>query len=391
MRRLRPLLAIVLLALALAVPRSVAAQATPSASPAAPTTTALLVSAIRPPLRVTASDGRVHLEYDLMLINVFTAPVTLTSVDVLTPDGHVLLHLAGDSLRAMTQPLLGQTPTDAVPKSGAVATMLDVVVPPDQVPARLTHHISYVLSQNAPNAPIVGSLEIAGPELSVDPFAPVVIAPPLRGAGWLNGSGCCDPSPHRLARLAVDGTRLAKPETFAIDWLQLKGDRLIRGDGTRNEDYFGFGAEVLAVADGTVVAARDGIPDILPKQPPTTLREPLDYGGNLVSIELRPGVYADYAHFQPGSLRVHVGERVTTGQVLGLLGNSGNTTAPHLHFELADGPQIVSANSLPFEINAWTLEAKANLNSEATAVQLSGSPRAQTDTLPLDGDVSSFP
>ena len=277
---------------------------------------------------MTGSDGMVHLEYDLVLTNVFTAPVTITAIDVLTPDGQSLLRLEGDALEAMTQPLFGRTPTDVVPQSGALAAMLDVVVPPDQVPERLTHRITYELAPDAPLATIIGSREIVGPELAVDPFAPVVIAPPLRGAGWVNANGCCDASAHRSARLAVDGAHLVKFETFAIDWIRLEGTRLFAGDGTRNEDYFAFGAEVLAVADGTVVFVRDGIPEETPNEPPTTVHQPLDYGGNEVVLELAPGVYAFYAHLQPGSIRVQIGETVTSRPGAGVAGQHRQLDRP---------------------------------------------------------------
>ena len=240
--------------------REAAGQATPVAPPGwTAETTALLVTATHDPLRVTGSDGMVHLEYDLVITNVFTTPVTLTAIDVLTPDGRSLLRLEGDALEAVTQPLLGRTPTALVPASGALAVVLDVVVPPDQVPERLSHRITYDLAPDAQFATIIGSREIAGPELAVDPFAPVVIAPPLRGTGWINANGCCDASDHRSIRLAVDGSRIVKPETFAIDWMRIEDGRLYTGDGTRNEDYFAFGAEVHAVADGTVAFVRDGM------------------------------------------------------------------------------------------------------------------------------------
>src|SRR5215208_4790353 len=159
-------------------PREASGQATPVAPPGVTArTTALLVTAIHDPLRVTGSDGMVHLEYDLVLTNVFTTPVTITAIEVLTPDGQSLLRLEGDALEAMTQPLFGRTPMDVVPQSGALAVLLDVVVPPEQVPARLTHRITYDLAPDAPLATIIGSHEIVGPELAVDPFAPVVIAP----------------------------------------------------------------------------------------------------------------------------------------------------------------------------------------------------------------------
>jgi len=372
--------------------REAAGQATPVGPPGVTAqTTALLVTAIHDPLRVTGSDGMVHLEYDLVLTNVFTSPVTISSIDVLTPEGQSLLRLEGDALEAMTQSLVGRTPTDVVPQSGALAAIIDVVVPPDQVPERLTHHITYALAPDAPLTSIIGSLEIHGPELTVDPFAPLVIAPPLRGSGWLNANGCCDASAHRSARLAVDGARLVKIETFAIDWLQLEGTRFYAGDGTRNEDYFAFGAELLAVADGTVVFVRDGIPEETPNEPPTTVHQPLDYGGNEVVLELEPGVFAFYGHMQPGSIRVQIGNVVKTGQVLGLLGNTGNSTAPHLHFQLADGPDILTATSLPFVIDEWTLTGTIAPESTATDVQVVGAPESQRATFPLELTVADFP
>jgi hypothetical protein len=169
----------------------VAGQATPTAPPGVTAqTTALLVTAIRDPLRLTGSDGMVHLEYDPVLTNVFTAPVTLSAIEVLTPAGRSLLRLEGDALAAMTGPLIGSTPANEVPQSGAVAAMLDVVVPPDQVPGELSHRITYTLPTDAPALALIGSREILGPDLTVDPFAPIVIAPPLRGAGWVNANGC---------------------------------------------------------------------------------------------------------------------------------------------------------------------------------------------------------
>jgi hypothetical protein len=390
--RLRVLVLVALgAAIGLAAPvRETAGQATPVGPPGVTArTTALLVTAIHDPLRVTASDGMVHLEYDLVLTNVFTTPVTISSIDVLTPEGESLLRLEGDSLKAMTRPLFGSTPTDVVPQAGAVAAIIDVVVPPDQVPERLTHRITYALAPDAPALAVIGSREIRGPELTVDPFAPLVIAPPLRGAGWVNANGCCAASPHRSAILAVDGARLVKFETFAIDWVRLEGSRVYAGDGTRNEDHVAFGAEVLAVADGTVAFVRDGMPEETPFEPPKSLRQPLDYGGNEVVLELAPGVFAFYAHMQPGSIRVQIGEAVKAGEVLGLLGNTGNTSAPHLHFQLADGPDVLTATSLPFVIDAWTLAGTGS--PEGTEVRVVGPPESQTATFPLELTVADFP
>ena len=97
--------------------------------------TALLVSATNAPQRVLGSDGMEHLEYDLIFTNIFTVPVTLQALEVLAPDGRVLLHPEGDTLTAVTGPVLAGEPMSEVPEAGAVATIIDVVVPPGQVPA----------------------------------------------------------------------------------------------------------------------------------------------------------------------------------------------------------------------------------------------------------------
>jgi hypothetical protein len=363
--------------------------------------TALLVSATNAPLRVRGSDGLEHLEYDLILTNVFTAPVTLTAVEVITPDGQALLRLEGDALAANIQPVFftGASPGAAVPVGGVVATVIDLVLPPGQAPTRLGHRITYTLPPDARALTLVDSRVIAGPELTVDPRAPLVIAPPLRGSGWFNANGCClAQTPHRAARLAVDGARYAKFEMFAIDWLQLQGGRLFLGDGSQNEQYFAFGAEVVSVAEGTVVAVRDGMPEETPNQPTVAVHHPDDYAGNRVVVQLQPDVWVTYAHLQPGSIAVRVGDRVTVGQLLGRLGNTGNSTAPHLHFQLSDGPDVLTSNSLPYVFDRYTLAGMVDperlvaafTDPSAPPVPLMGPPAAQTGTYPLALTVQDF-
>ncbi len=160
--------------------------ATPVASIAAASrTTAIVVSATNDPLRALGSDGADHLEYDLIVTNAFTAPVTLASVEVLAPDGEGLLRLAGDDLVASTQPLLEVTPTEAIPASSTVAVVMDVRVLSDQAVGRRTHRIAYEVAPDALGRSLFGNFEFAGPELPVDPRPVTIIAPPLRGGSWL--------------------------------------------------------------------------------------------------------------------------------------------------------------------------------------------------------------
>ena len=108
---------------------------------------------------------------------------------------------------------------------------------------------------------MVDSLEVDAPEVAINRQPAIVIRPPLKGDGWLATSACCKPNVHRDLRIAIDGVRIETAETFAIDWAKVKNDRIFDGDGSKVEQYYAFGEDVLAVADGTVVSIQDGKPD----------------------------------------------------------------------------------------------------------------------------------
>jgi len=109
---------------------------------------------------------------------------------------------------------------------------------------------------------------------------------------------------------------------------------------------------VLAVADATVASLVDGIPDnqpgILP--PDSNLRT---ITGNRVILALGGNAFAIYAHLQPGSIRVKQGQRVHRGEPLALVGNSGLSDAPHLHFQVANADGI-AGEGLPYVLEDYT-------------------------------------
>ena len=108
-----------------------------------------------------------------------------------------------------------------------------------------------------------------------------------------------------------------------------------KGDGKKNSDFLCFGADILAAADGTVIRAVDGIADNEPGQLNTYF-----VPGNSVILAHEGGVHSVYGHLKAHSVKVREGTRLKRGTALGQCGNSGNSSQPHLHFQLQDGPRM---------------------------------------------------
>ena len=353
--------------------------------------TAILVSPIHEAQVVRGDDGMDHVEYELLVVSVFPEPVTLSSVTVLDPAGKELMRIEGDALAAATQTLFAKTETPVIPASAAVSVDVDLIVPPDTVPERVTHRIAYTLKADSELAVMVDSLEVDAPEVAINRQPAMLIKPPVTGEGWLVSSGCCKPNIHRDLRIAIDGVRIETAETFAIDWAKVKNGRIFDGDGSKVEQHYAFGEDVLAVADGTVVSIQDGKPETTPNVPmiPETKE---DYGGNHVILEIAPNVFALYVHLHPGSLTVKVGEVVKAGAPLAKIGNTGPSMGPHLHFGLSDKPDFFAGRSLPFVFDSFTLVGAVDFDtSEGDRVVIVPDSREVRLAYPLYGGIQNYP
>jgi hypothetical protein len=253
-----------------------------------------------------------HVEYELLVISVFPEPVTLSRVSILDLAGKELMRIEGGALAAATQTLFAKTPSPVIPASAAVSVDVDLILPPGAAPERVTHRIAYALKADSQLGLLADPPEVDAPEVAINHKAAIVIRPPLKGDGWLAGAACCKPNVHRDERIAIDGVRIETAETFAIDLVKVKNDRIFDGDGKKVERYYDFGENVLAVADGTVISVHDGMSD----QTPFVLMTPKsksDYGGNNVMLKIAPNVFAWYAHLRQGSIAVKVGDAVKGG------------------------------------------------------------------------------
>ncbi|WP_185032662.1 M23 family metallopeptidase [Streptomyces candidus] len=188
--------------------------------------------------------------------------------------------------------------------------------------------------------------------------APVEVAPPVTGR-WSALNSPADKQPSH-------GTH-TYGQTYAIDILA-EPDGGARPapvwfwpPARRSEAFPAFGRPLLAVADATVLHAEDRQRDhlsrtslpgvlylLLVEGVARTLGGPRRIVGNHVVLDLGGGTYALYAHLRRGSLTVRTGDRVEEGRPLALCGNSGNSTEPHLHFQLMDDSDLDVARGLPF-------------------------------------------
>ena len=337
---------------------SLAAASSALAAPAGDPSTAIVATPFHDAFAVPADDGKIHVEYDLLVTNVFDALIAIKSIDVTDAGGRVLMRIDGKTLAAATQTLFEQKPVTSVAASQSVAVEVDLVLPPGPVPPVLSHRIAYELAGSDKHASIIATREIIGPQVKVDQQPPLQIISPVAGPGWAAFNGCCSPNRHRDVRVAA-GTHIATPEVFDVDYIQVTKDgKYFAGDGKKNTDYPFFGAPLRAVADGEVVDVRDDMEDATPLQEPPGIKAPRDYAGNYVTIRLRDGVYVSYAHVKRGSITVKVGDKVKAGQTVGGLGNSGHSTAPHLHFGVADSAETVTSASLPFVVDAFEITGR---------------------------------
>ncbi|MBT2292115.1 M23 family metallopeptidase [Paenibacillus albidus] len=131
-------------------------------------------------------------------------------------------------------------------------------------------------------------------------------------------------------------------QRYAYDLVQAVDQFSYSGDPLKNESYHAFGLDITAPADGTVVSVKNDIADNVP----VGVMNEKEPAGNLVVID-HGGEYSYLAHLKKGSVTVKPGDSVTTGQVIGLLGNSGNSSEAHLHFQVSDGPDLFTSKSIP--------------------------------------------
>lgn len=337
---------------------------------------------IRVPFEPTPfpSEGCNYLMYELRLTNFGTSPLNLSRIEVLDADAAAPQPIATfdeAQLETMLQPVGN---TIAGPKGnltiadGRTATVFMSIAfdRSSHIPNSLLHHV------------ITTGTMADGAVISTRHTALHVLGPPLEGANWVADDGPSNDQDnhHRRGIIVLDGAAVIS-RRYAIDWEQVKDGATFSGDSRDVRSYFAYGRPVLAVADGRVVTAKDGLPDNVPGHGeafhpavPITIET---VAGNTITLDLGGGQFAYYMHLQPGSLRVKAGDRVRRGQQLARIGSTGDAREPHLHFEVTTSSKLGSGEGVPYLIDRYRCKSA------------SGGPiELRVHELPLDHSLVDF-
>jgi len=306
------------------------------------------------PVRPVQTQDETLLVYELSILNSGETAVNLQQVDT-TSGNNLLASYAGSDLCERVSEPFAQPDTEAeastlIEPGAELLVFMWLPLPTDWPNESLTH----VVTLQSTGAETEFEERLVVPMEDVDP---VVLGPPLRGGNWLVGN-TTDDSPHSRDIEVFDDT-VRIPMRYAIDFLQEGPDGgFFDGNETDNAAHYAYGEEILAVAAGTIVMTVDGVPENVPGSRPATTLD--TRGGNIIILDIGDDHFVTYAHLIPGSLTVNVGDQVTKGDVLGRLGNSGNSDGPHLHFHVSQifdtqNASGLNGSALPFVFESFEL------------------------------------
>jgi hypothetical protein len=175
-----------------------------------------------------------------------------------------------------------------------------------------------------------------------------------------------------------NGHAVRKVERFAIDIVAAKdgvtpqeaakddiNTYSYSGDKSKNESYYVFGKEVVATGEGTIVLTENTVADNVPG-----VENGQDAEGNHVVIDHGNGEFSLFSHLKQGSVRVQVGDKVKYGDVLGLCGNSGNSSQAHLHYQLQTNKNILDGEGLPAQFNRYIANGEFIQRGEPVSGQI---------------------
>jgi murein DD-endopeptidase len=345
----------------------------------------------QPPSPATAL-GRTHLVYEVHLTNFGSEAVRVERLDVLDSGGGTLASWQGAQLWQRIS-ILGRVHDNSAvqtlaPGARAIAYLWVSLSAAQSTPSAVAHRLT--LSHGTEDRDTFTAAQV--PVMEPGPS----LAAPVRGGPWLAARGPSNSSPHRLSIVAMTGAARV-PQRFAVDWALLGEDgRLFHDAPTVLTNWYGYAAPVYAAANGVVALVREGVPDRIPLDASSApIIQATEAPGNVIVLDLGHGRFATYAHLKVGSVRVAPGDHVVAGQMLAQIGNSGNTKAPHLHFQISGDVEPLAGEGLPFSLESFMLIGRvpglaALLNGGQWTPNAAQPSRAVTGEMPLEDMVVRF-
>ncbi len=359
-------------------------------------TPVLMEPSVAPQL-FAGSDGKYNLVYEVVLTNYDRHPVTVAEFAVVGDDGKPIKSLTAAELTSVFSLATGESGTTLPAGTVGVIWVNLSFDKAENVPAKLRHKIAASgLDQDGK----AKSWSYESAHTKVNQAPPVVVSPPLHGGRWVAFGGYCGTAGHRRCLFPLQN-KLVSAQRYAIDWIKIDdGSYSVKGNPNRNSSAIAYGEPVYAVADGTVCGVVDRFAD---QSPPTASgSERLEYpAGNSVTLDMGGGLYAMFAHLQPGSIKVKRGQKVKRGDEIGRVGNSGNSTGPHLHFHVTSDAPILASDGVPYIFDEFNVVGEVKDieqfikdddkgTSHAAAISPSGHEGPHKQQLPKEGHVVQF-
>ncbi len=317
-------------------------------------------------------DGARQLFYELHVTNLSRRDLTLDALTIADQADRPLARFDRATLNQLIDgPAIAPEAIErtALPPGARAIVHLQLPVG-ERDPVRLAHRVTLAAGDSR--------IAVTAPMIAVAPARLPELGPPLTGGLWAAVYAPDLNFGHRRYVYALGGVARI-PGRFAIDFFR------VRPDGSHDKTG---GEPVLAVADATVASVRDDMPDAAaPGNRPALA----DATGNYVSLALGGGRYAFYEHLRQG-VRVRPGQRVRRGQVIGLVGMTGQANRPHLHFHVADTDSPLGAEGVPYRLTGFTrLGGYADIRAFDRAAPFAAAPPRAVDGLPPPNSVGRFP
>jgi hypothetical protein len=340
------------------------------------------------------SDNQRHLSYELRISNLYREAFKLQRIDICntTNKGEVIASFDSNYFEENLQrPGTSASENSTIFQGGQFGILnLWLHLNEDEIPESFFHKMYFQLETRNGD-----TVEIAVEKALVDFPEPtsIILEPPFRSGNWFYYT------PGHLNTHELTEGKLTNAQRFAIDWAYVEEDGgFVSGDRTVNENFPAYGQELLAVADGIVVDIQDGIPDNNGESEERAIElNRYNLSGNYIILDIGNNVHAVYAHLIPESFHVSIGDSVKTGDLLGLLGNSGESTGPHLHFHLETKSKILlGGQGVPYHFKSFENIARFDdLNALesfflGTKLPISGPRTIRTNELPLGAGIIHF-